>query len=451
MGGAGGEEHLPPILMDQLVIQGGRPLSGDIVVSGAKNAALPILASVLLGDGDYALSNLPRVVDIHTMAELLRRLGVRSQWAGEGSDRLSLTVNGIEHHEAPYELVKTMRASILVLGPMVARWGHAKVSLPGGCAIGARPVNLHLMGLEKMGAQISIAHGYIEAKAARLHGATIVFDQPTVTGTENLIMAAVLARGTTVLDNAACEPEVADLAAFLNQRGAQISGAGSRRVTIEGVDRLADGIHPYRIIPDRIEAGTYLLAGAMTRGRLVVRGCRPDHLQSLIQKLHAAGVELREEPDGIVVHGPSRATAVDVATAPYPGFPTDMQAQFMAFMAVAKGQSLISELVFEQRLTHVAELQRMGAQIQIQGVHAVVRGVERLSGAPVMASDLRASAGLVLAGLVAEGESRIQRVYHLDRGYERMVEKLRGVGASITRVSGQVVGEQVTDRAAGDR
>jgi UDP-N-acetylglucosamine 1-carboxyvinyltransferase len=419
--------------MDQIVIQGGRPLAGEIETSGAKNAALPVMASVLLGDGDYELSNIPRVVDIRTMAELLRWLGAQARWS---DNRLLLSVRGIDRCEAAYELVKTMRASIMVLGPLVARWGQARVSLPGGCAIGARPVNLHLMGLRKMGAEITIAHGYIEAKASRLCGATIALDQPTVTGTENLMMAAVLAQGTTVLDNAACEPEVVDLAAFLTQRGARISGAGSRRITIDGVDHLAGGLQRYAIIPDRIEAGTYLVAGAITRGRLAVRGGRPAHLQTVLQALRAAGVGIREEADRMVVEGPPRPTAVDMATAPYPGFPTDMQAQFMALMAVAKGRSLISEQVFEQRLTHVAELQRMGAQIQVQGLHATVQGVERLSGAPVMASDLRASAGLVLAGLVAEGESRIQRVYHLDRGYERMVEKLQGVGASIQRVAG---------------
>jgi UDP-N-acetylglucosamine 1-carboxyvinyltransferase len=423
--------------MDQIFVQGGRPLSGEVVVSGAKNAALPIMASVLLGEGDHELSNIPRVVDIHTMAELLGRLGVEARWSEERADRLTLTVRGVQSCEAPYELVKTMRASILVLGPLLARWGRAKVSLPGGCTIGARPVNLHLMGLQKMGAEIGIAHGYIEAKAPRLRGATIVFDQPTVTGTENLMMAATLAQGTTVLDNAACEPEVADLAAFLTGRGARISGAGTPRVAIEGVDRLADGAYRHEVIPDRIEAGTYLIAGAITRGRLTVSGCRPSHMQALIQKLQAAGAQLREETDRVVIAGPPRPAAVDAETAPYPGFPTDMQAQFMALMAVAKGQSLISELVFEQRLTHVAELQRMGANIQVQGVHATIQGVEQLSGAPVMASDLRASAGLVLAALVAEGESRIQRIYHLDRGYERMVEKLRGVGAVIERVKGE--------------
>jgi len=437
--------------MDQLIIQGGRPLSGEIIVSGAKNAALPVMASLLLGDGDYELSNIPRVVDIHTMAELLRRLGTGVRWAEGEANRLLATVRGVQSCEAPYELVKTMRASILVLGPLLARWGKAKVSLPGGCAIGARPVNLHLMGLQKMGAEIGIAHGYVEAKASRLRGATIVFDQPTVTGTENLMMAATLARGTTVLDNAACEPEVADLAACLTSRGARISGAGTRRVTIEGVDRLTDGTHRHEVIPDRIEAGTYLIAGAITRGRLTVTGCRPSHMQAVIQKLQAAGAHLREEADRVVIEGPTRPTAVDAETAPYPGFPTDMQAQFMALMAVAKGQSLISELVFEQRLTHVAELQRMGATIQVQGVHAKIQGVERLSGAPVMASDLRASAGLVLAALVAEGESRIQRIYHLDRGYERMVEKLCGVGAVIERVRGEQTGAARTGAGRGNR
>ena len=437
--------------MDQLIIQGGRPLSGEIIVSGAKNAALPVMASLLLGDGDYELSNIPRVVDIHTMAELLRRLGTGVRWAEGEANRLLATVRGVQSCEAPYELVKTMRASILVLGPLLARWGKAKVSLPGGCAIGARPVNLHLMGLQKMGAEIGIAHGYVEAKASRLRGATIVFDQPTVTGTENLMMAATLARGTTVLDNAACEPEVADLAACLTSRGARISGAGTRRVTIEGVDRLTDGAHRHEVIPDRIEAGTYLIAGAITRGRLTVTGCRPSHMQAVIQKLQAAGAHLREEADRVVIEGPTRPTAVDAETAPYPGFPTDMQAQFMALMAVAKGQSLISELVFEQRLTHVAELQRMGATIQVQGVHAKIQGVERLSGAPVMASDLRASAGLVLAALVAEGESRIQRIYHLDRGYERMVEKLCGVGAVIERVRGEQTGATRTGAGRGNR
>jgi UDP-N-acetylglucosamine 1-carboxyvinyltransferase len=415
--------------MDRLVITGGNPLRGEVAVSGAKNAALPILASTLLGGGDCRISNMPRVVDVVTMGKLLRMLGATVETA---DDRMTVSAEPLTSTEAPYDLVRTMRASVLVLGPLLARWGEAIVSLPGGCAIGTRPVNLHLAGLSKLGADVHIDHGYIRATARRLRGARIYLDLPTVTGTENLMMAACLAEGTTVLENAAREPEIVDLAVFLTKRGARISGTGTDVIRIEGVRKLRGADH--EVIPDRIETGTFLAAGAITGGDLCVSRCRPGHLEPVILKLKEAGVEIAEEKERIRLRARQRLRGVDVKTLAYPAFPTDMQAQMMALMSVAQGTSVITETVFESRFIHVPELQRMGADIKIEGSHAVVTGVERLTGAPVMASDLRASAGLVLAGLAAEGETEIARVYHLDRGYERIEEKLGRVGATIRRV-----------------
>lgn len=414
--------------MDRIVITGGRPLRGQVRVSGAKNAALPILASAILGGGDCIVTNVPAVVDVVTMGKLLGILGVSVRTEG---DRMILNADSLRSTEAPYDLVRTMRASIVVLGPLLARWGEATVSLPGGCAIGTRPVNLHLAGLAKMGAEVTIEHGYIKAQAARLRGARITFDTPTVTGTENLMMAACLAEGTTVLENAAREPEIVDLAAFLRKRGANISGAGSDCITIEGVRALRGGDH--EVIPDRIEAGTYLAAAAITGGDVSVERCIPRHMEAVVMKLREAGAELTEGKEQIRLKASRRLRGTDVKTFPYPGFPTDMQAQIMALACVSEGTSAITETVFESRYIHVPELRRMGADIRVEGNHAVVHGVPKLTGAPVMASDLRASAGLVLAGLAAEGDTVISRVYHLDRGYERMEAKLVDLGAQIRR------------------
>jgi UDP-N-acetylglucosamine 1-carboxyvinyltransferase len=367
---------------------------------------------------------------VSTTLTLLRHLGART--LDDGAGAVSVTAPTVSAADAPYELVKTMRASILVLGPLVARWGEARVSLPGGCAIGARPVNLHLNGLERMGAEVSIEHGYIRVKAGKLRGARVALDLPTVTGTENLLMAATLAEGTTTIEHAAREPEIIDLANALIARGAKIQGAGTDTITVEGVASLRGG--RYRVMPDRIETGTYLAAAAITGGDLFLRGGVGAHLEAVLSKLRETGTEVTAEPDGLRVVRNRPLRGVDVTTAPYPGFPTDMQAQMMAVLSVANGASVVTETVFENRMTHVAELQRMGASIRVEGNHAVVRGVPRLSGAPVMASDLRASACLVVAGLAAEGETTISRVYHLDRGYERMEEKLTRVGAVIRRV-----------------
>lgn len=413
--------------MDSIVITGGNPLYGEVRASGAKNAALPILASAILG-GDCAVSNVPRVVDVRTMERLLEILGASVKHEG---DHVSINADRLHSTEAPYELVKTMRASVLVLGPLVARWGEATVSLPGGCAIGSRPVNLHLAGLAKLGADISIEHGYIKAKARKLRGARIYCDTPTVTGTENLMMAACVAEGTTVIENAAKEPEIVDLAEFLVRRGARIAGAGTDIVTVEGVAALHGADH--QVIPDRIEAGTYLVAGAITGGEVRVERCRPDHLEAVLIKLRESGVDVAEDKESVRVKAVRRPRGIDVRTCPYPGFPTDMQAQMVALMSVAQGTSVITETVFESRFIHVEELRRMGADIKVEGNRAVVTGRERLTGAPVMASDLRASAGLVLAGLTAEGVTEVSRVYHLDRGYERLEEKLRRLGAVIER------------------
>lgn len=414
--------------MDRIIITGGKRLRGVVEVSGAKNAALPILASTILGSGECVLSNLPHVVDVVTMGKLLGMLGISVSREGEHT---VVRADAVKSTQAPYDLVRTMRASVLVLGPLLARCGEAVVSLPGGCAIGSRPVDLHLTGLAKLGAEIEIEHGYIRAKAGRLRGDRVYFDTPTVTGTENVMMAACLAEGTTVIENAAKEPEICDLAEFLIKRGARINGAGSDCMAIEGVSALHGADH--EVIPDRIETGTYLIAGAMTGGDVEVHRCRPGHLEALLVKLRESGAEIDEGKETIRLRARTRLKGINVRTCPHPGFPTDMQAQFVALMAVAEGTSVITETVFESRFMHVEELRRMGADIRVEGHRAMVTGKEQLTGAPVMASDLRASAGLILAGLAAEGITEVSRVYHLDRGYERLEEKLQGIGATIER------------------
>lgn len=416
--------------MDQLVIRGGNSLRGEVEVSGAKNAALPLMAASLLTEEPLRLSNVPRLMDVRTMTRLLRHIGVEA--TGDNTSELTLQSKGIQRAEAPYDLVKTMRASVVVLGPLVARQGRARVSLPGGCAIGPRPINLHLMGLEKLGATIRLDQGYVEAEAPRLTGARIAFDIQTVTGTENLMMAAVLARGTTVLENAACEPEVVDLAELLNAMGAQIEGAGTQTVAIHGVRALGGASH--RTIPDRIEAGTFAMAAAITGGDVRIRGCRPEHLEAVLATLEETGARVEAGADGLRVVARGRGKAVNVRTQPFPGFATDMQAQIMALMALAEGRSVITESVFENRFMHVNELLRMGADITIAGNSAVVQGVANLQGAPVMATDLRASACLVVAGLAAQGDTVVSRIYHLDRGYEAIETKLTALGAAIRRV-----------------
>jgi len=419
--------------MEKLVITGGRALGGEVRIAGAKNAALPILAATLLAEGKVTLSNVPHLRDITTTMELLGRMGVRLT-VGE---RMCIEADASEVTSffAPYELVKTMRASILVLGPLLARFGRADVSLPGGCAIGARPVNLHIDGLRAMGADVHVEGGYIRARAGRLRGARLLLDLVTVTGTENLMMAASLAQGETVIENAAREPEVTDLADFLNGMGARIEGAGTDTIHIQGVDRL-DGTG-YRVLPDRIETGTYLVGAAMTGGRILARDTRPELLDAVLAKLREAGAEIATGADWISLDMQGkRPRAVDIHTAPHPAFPTDMQAQFCALNSIAQGVGTITETVFENRFMHVLELQRMGADIRLEGNVAICRGVERLTAAPVMATDLRASAGLVLAGLVAEGETLVDRIYHIDRGYDNIEAKLAGLGARIRRVSG---------------
>ena len=414
--------------MDKLVIDGGIPLNGEISVSGAKNAALPLMAACILAPDVHTLDNVPRLRDIRTMQRLLEHMGVK----GEHGDRLILDSSDIHVLEAPYDLVKTMRASVLVLGPMLARYGSARVSLPGGCAIGARPINMHLKGLEQMGVRVELDHGYVIARAGRLRGTTITFDQVTVTGTENLMMAATLAEGTTVLENAAREPEVVALAEYLTTMGAIIHGAGTAEITVEGVKDLKPS-SSYTVIPDRIEAGTYLAAAGITGGHLRLTSCRPDHLLSVIEKLEEAGLSISTGKESIEVRGTGEIRSVDIKTWPYPAFPTDMQAQFMALMTLGNGVSLITEQIFENRFMHVLELKRLGASIELEGRTAIVRGMKQLSGAPVMATDLRASASLVLGGLAAEGTTEISRIYHLDRGYETMEKKLSAVGARIRR------------------
>lgn len=415
--------------MDKIVIRGGERLIGEVEVSGSKNATLPVFVASLLAGGSNLFDNVPNLMDVRTIIKVLKNLGVK---VSEEGRRVRIDATEISSDEAPYDLVKTMRASILVLGPLVARMRKATVSLPGGCAIGARPINLHLMGLEAMGAKIELRHGYIEAKADRLKGVHISFDTTTVTGTENLMMAATLAKGKTTLQNAAMEPEVVELANVLNKMGAKISGTGTQWIEIEGVESLQAIEHS--IIPDRIEAGTLMVAAGLTRGNIRILNCPLHHMETVVHKLREAGMEIDSDGDGVRVVGNRRIRSVDVKTQPYPGFPTDMQAQFMVLMSLAKGLSVISETVFENRFIHVSELRRMGADIRIQGDCAVIQGVGNLSGAPVMATDLRASASLILAGLAATGVTEISRVYHLDRGYEGLDKKLAKLGADIKRV-----------------
>jgi UDP-N-acetylglucosamine 1-carboxyvinyltransferase len=415
--------------MDKLEIQGGIRLKGEVNVSGAKNAALPVMAASILAPGEHNIYNIPDLRDITTMGKLLAHLGMGYH---QENEEVILQANNISSIEAPYDFVKTMRASVLVLGPLLARMGETKVSLPGGCAIGARPINMHIMGLEKMGASFTLTDGYIHAKASRLRGATICFDMPTVTGTENLMMAATLADGLTVLENAACEPEVTDLASALISMGADIEGAGTNVIRINGVSSLKP--LNYSIVPDRIETGTFMTAAAITGGEIIINNCNPIHSEALINKMIDAGILIETKENQLLVKGPDIIKSKDIKTMPHPGFPTDMQAQFMALMTIADGSSLITESIFENRFMHVAEMKRMGADIKVEGSTATVKGVKSLKGAPVMATDLRASASLVLAGLAAGGETVIDRVYHIDRGYERIEEKLKLLGAKIRRI-----------------
>ena len=414
--------------MDKLIIRGGKRLRGEVLISGAKNAVLPIMAAALLSSGYSTIGGVPGLKDIMTMGRLLANLGAGFHY---DDGKALVDTKNIKIFEAPYDLVRTMRASILVLGPLLAKFGRAKVSLPGGCAIGARPINLHLMGFEKMGADIRLESGYVIAKSRRLKGASIYFDTPTVTGTENLMMAASLAKGRTLLENAAREPEVVDLANALISMGAIIKGAGESVIEIDGIDEL----NPvnYTVIPDRIETGTFMTIAGITGGNIIIKGCRLEHLDASIMKLKEAGLVFQDVLDGLRVIGPTRPKAANLKTMPYPGFPTDMQAQFMALMCVADGTSLIKETIFENRFMHVAELKRMGADITVEGGSATVKGIERLKGAPLMATDLRASASLVVAALAAKGETEIHRIYHLDRGYEKMEEKLLKLGADVRR------------------
>jgi len=417
--------------MDKLIIQGGSSLNGEISISGAKNAALPILSATLLADGPVVIGNVPHLHDITTTMELLGRMG--SQLLVDEKMNIEVDNSTVNNMHAPYELVKTMRASILVLGPLLSRFGKADVSLPGGCAIGSRPVNMHLNGLSQMGAEIQVEGGYIKAKAKRLKGVRLILDMVTVTGTENLMMAATLAKGTTIIENAAREPEVIDLANCLISMGARIEGAGSDRIEIEGVESLS-GCH-YNILPDRIESGTYLVAAAMTGGKIKLRNTRPQLLDAVLAKLEEAGASIISDESSITLdmHG-NQPGSVDLHTSPFPGFPTDMQAQFTAMNCIASGTGTITETVFENRFMHIHELQRMGADLKLEGNTVISRGVSRLNCAPVMATDLRASASLVLAGLVATGETVVDRIYHIDRGYETIEEKLSALGAQIKRV-----------------
>lgn len=420
--------------MDKIVIEGSRRLQGEVAVSGSKNSALPILISSLLTSEPCIYQGIPHLVDIRTTLRLVAGLGVtvdREKW-NQGPQDIKITAGTVTNFEAPYDLVKTMRASFLVLGPLLARFGHARVSTPGGCAIGARPVNLHLKGMEALGAKIEHSHGYVEATSKRLRGAKIYLDLPSVGATENLMMAAALADGATIIENAAKEPEIDDLAQALNKMGATIDGAGTDIIRVEGVKELHGLTH--RVIPDRIETASFVIAGAMMGGEVRVTGACPDHLASFLIKLKEAGVELTIGADSITIRGGRKIKSVDVTTLPYPGFATDLQAQMMVLMSVAEGVSVITETIFENRFMHAQELDRMGADIRLEGNRAIVRGVQELSGAPVMASDLRASVALVLAGLAANGKTEVSRVYHLDRGYERIEQKLSKLGASIERV-----------------
>ncbi len=418
--------------MDKLVIRGGRRLEGEVAISGAKNAALPELCAAILTADPVTLSNVPRLQDVNTACKLLRSMGVVAERSESEPDSVTLDASGLSSPEAPYELVKTMRAAILVLGPLLARFGEATVSLPGGCAIGSRPVDQHIKGLQAMGAEITVEHGYIIAKTRRLKGARITTDMVTVTGTENLLMAATLADGETVLENAAQEPEIPDLAEMLIKMGARIEGHGTRRIRIQGVPRLNGVAH--QIVPDRIETGTFLCAVAAAGGDVVLKRANAGHLDAVIDKLREAGISIEAGADWIRVRNHARPNAVSFRTSEYPAFPTDMQAQFMALNCIANGTSRVTETIFENRFMHVNELLRLGAKIEVDGPLAVVHGVPRLSGATVMATDLRASASLVIAGLVADGDTVVDRIYHLDRGYDQMETKLRGIGADIERV-----------------
>jgi len=418
--------------VDKLVIKGGYRLTGEVTISGAKNSALPLMAACILTEEECILEGIPELRDIETMQKLLISLGVYVERDKKGL--FHIKAEKLTSYEAPYELVKTMRASVLVLGPLVARIKRARISLPGGCAIGDRPINLHLEALRKMGAQISQSHGYVEVKAKKLKGARIYCDIPTVTGTENMIMAAVCAEGETVIENAAKEPEIVDLVNFLRKMGAEIEGEGTSVIRVQGKVGLSGAVH--KVIPDRIEAGTFIIAAAATCGNVLVKNCVPEHLEALELKLKEAGVQIEKFEDSVRVIGKRDIRSVDITTMPYPGFPTDLQAQFMALMTTAKGLSVIRETIFENRFIHVSELKRMGADITIKDRNAIVKGVEYLTGAPVMVSDLRAGAALVIAGLMAEGETEVQRIYHLDRGYEKIEKKLSKLGAKIKRVKG---------------
>ena len=415
--------------MDKLVIKGGKKLSGEVTVSGSKNAALPIFISTILAPGCHEISNVPFLVDINTTIKVLEHLGAKVEGKG---NVVRIDTTDLNSFEATYDLVRTMRASVLVLGPLLARFGQARVSLPGGCAIGARPINLHLKGLAALGAEIILEHGYVQAKAKRLIGARIHFDVSTVGGTEQLLMAAATAKGETILENAAREPEIVDLAEILIKMGARIDGAGSDTIRICGVESLSPAQHS--VMPDRIEAGTFMVAAAITGGDITIRNMRLDHLDALAFKLQDAGVEITNKDNIVRVKGPKKIKSVNIKTRPYPGFPTDMQAQFMALMCIAEGASVISENIFENRFMHVSELLRFGADITVEGNSATVKGVKKLSGAPVMATDLRASASLILAALAADNVSEISRIYHLDRGYDSIEKKLAGLGADIIRV-----------------
>ncbi|MFZ5943912.1 MAG: UDP-N-acetylglucosamine 1-carboxyvinyltransferase [Bacillota bacterium] len=414
--------------MDKIIVTGGSRLEGRITISGAKNAVLPIIVASLLSSGKCKLHDVPNLADVGTISEVLEILGAKTNFAG---NTLDIDSSDINNFEAPYEYVRKMRASVLVMGPLLARLGHVKISMPGGCAIGTRPIDLHLKGLEALGAQITMDHGNIEAKAARLKGNKIYLDFPSVGATENIMMAATLAEGTTVIENAAEEPEIVDLANFLNSMGAVVKGAGTNVIRIEGVESLGESTHT--VIPDRIEAGSYLVAGAITGGNLLLENVIVDHLKPMIAKLQECGAEIYEENNGLRVIGKNYLKAVDIKTLPYPGFPTDMQAQFMALMTRANGTSLITETVFENRFMHADELKRMGADIKIEGRSAVVEGGKKLYGCPVKATDLRAGAALIIAGLVAEGQTEITGVHHIDRGYENIVNKFQSVGAKIDR------------------
>lgn len=416
--------------MDKIVVRGGAPLRGEIAVSGAKNAALPLLFATLLTEDECQLSRVPRLADIDTTLRLLRDLGVQYDWLSD--QEVVLAAGAVRCCEAPYELVKTMRASFLTLGPLLARFGRARVSTPGGCAIGARPVNIHLEGMQRLGASIRLHQGYVEAEATKLHGAYIPLEFPSVGATENLMMAATLAEGETIIDNAAREPEITDLAQFLNAMGGCVSGAGTGTITIKGMTSLHGATHT--VIADRVEAGTFLTAGAITAGDVFVRGARADHLDSFLTAFTEAGIKFSIHEDGIHVMGNGRPSSLNITTLPYPGFPTDLQAQLMALLSLGEGRSMITETIFENRFMHAQELVRLGADIHVHGNNAVINGVAYLSGAPVMATDLRASVSLLLAGLAAQGVTEVTRVYHLDRGYERIEEKLSRIGADIQRV-----------------